>query len=241
MAETEPLIRPVSARSALLSVLLGAHPPTLTARDLIAAVDLIGISEATARVALSRMVSAGDLHRADGSYTLAARLVARQQRQDAAVDPAVKTWRGSWELVVITATGRSAADRAALRSQLTDLRLAELREGVWLRPDNLRRRWPADLAAVTRRLVTRAVDDPADLTGELWDLTGWAARGRALLDLLATTDDPATRFAAVANSVRHLLTDPVLPPDLRPADWPGSALRAAYADYRRWLIAARPS
>ncbi|MCT7356910.1 PaaX domain-containing protein, C- domain protein, partial [Streptomyces sp. 15-116A] len=41
-----------------------------------------------------------------------------------------------------------------------------------------------------------------------------------------------TAFAAV---VRHLLADPVLPPALLPADWPGEALRAAYADYQREL------
>ncbi|OSP39689.1 PaaX domain-containing protein, C- domain protein, partial [Streptomyces sp. 13-12-16] len=35
--------------------------------------------------------------------------------------------------------------------------------------------------------------------------------------------------------VRHLLADPVLPPALLPADWPGDALRSAYGGYRREL------
>ncbi|GGS30794.1 PaaX family transcriptional regulator C-terminal domain-containing protein [Actinokineospora fastidiosa] len=233
------IVRPVSARSALLSMLLGAHPPTMSARELVAAVGLVGVAESAARAALSRMVAAGDLDRADGRYTLSPRLLARQRRQDAAVHPETTPWHGEWETVVVTATGRDPADRAALRADLAALRLAELREGVWLRPDNLRRAWPDTVATATLRLTARPDQDPADLAAALWDLPAWAAHGRALLEAIATAADPATRFAAVAMSVRHLLTDPVLPPALLPADWPGDALRARYAEYRAWLMATR--
>ncbi|NKE28905.1 PaaX domain-containing protein, C- domain protein, partial [Mycobacterium tuberculosis] len=34
-----------------------------------------------------------------------------------------------------------------------------------------------------------------------------------------------------AAMVRHLLTDPMLPAELLPADWPGAGLRAAYHDF----------
>jgi phenylacetic acid degradation operon negative regulatory protein len=233
-------VEKVSARSTLLSVLLGAHPPALPARELVAAAELVGVSEPTARVALSRMVAAGDLLRDGTSYALAHRLVERQRRQDAAVDPATRAWRGDWEQVVIVASGRSAAERAGLRAQLTGLRLAELREGVWMRPDNLRRDWPGELDGVVRRFTVRSAED-AGLAAELWDLAGWASYGRSLLDVLARTDDPATRFAAIASSVRHLLADPVLPAELLPPDWPGAELRDAYDDYRRWLISMRPT
>jgi len=239
VAEVE--LRGVSARSTVLSVLLGAHPPELPARELVAAAGLVGVSEATVRVALSRMVSAGDLLRDGTSYRLAARLVERQRRQDAAVEPATKAWRGDWELMVVTASGRSAADRAGLRARLAGLRLAELREGVWMRPDNLRRPWPAELDDVVRRLEVRPVGEPRALAHELWDLAGWASHGRSLLDLLGRTGDPARRFAAIAASVRHLVSDPVLPAELLPAGWPGAELRDAYDDYRRWLMAMRPT
>ncbi|MGW5054002.1 PaaX family transcriptional regulator C-terminal domain-containing protein [Actinokineospora sp. NPDC004072] len=235
-----PTVRPVSARSALLSMLLGAHPPTMSARELVATVGLVGVAESAARAALSRMVAAGDLHRADGRYTLSPRLLARQRRQDAAVHPETTPWRGEWETAVITATGRDSADRAALRADLAALRLAELREGVWLRPANLARPWPQGVAAAAMRLTARPERDPAELAAALWDLPAWAAEGRALLDAIAASaDDPAMRFAAVAMSVRHLLTDPVLPPELRPAGWPGEELRARYAQYREWLMSMR--
>ncbi len=46
-------------------------------------------------------------------------------------------WDGTWELAVVSLERRSAADRLALRKAATALHLAELREGVWIRPDNL--------------------------------------------------------------------------------------------------------
>ena len=39
--------------------------------------------------------------------------------------------------------------------------------------------------------------------------------------------------------VRHLLTDPVLPAELLPADWPGDQLRDAYADFAAELVSRR--
>jgi phenylacetic acid degradation operon negative regulatory protein len=35
--------------------------------------------------------------------------------------------------------------------------------------------------------------------------------------------------------VRHIRTDPVLPPELLPADWPGLRLRRDYDEYRAEL------
>jgi phenylacetic acid degradation operon negative regulatory protein len=39
--------------------------------------------------------------------------------------------------------------------------------------------------------------------------------------------------------VRHLLTDPVLPVELLPDDWPGDALRKAYTIFAAELVARR--
>ncbi|HYU85893.1 MAG TPA: PaaX family transcriptional regulator C-terminal domain-containing protein [Kribbellaceae bacterium] len=232
------VLRPVAARSVLLSVLLGAHPPSLPARDLVAFGEYLGIAETTVRAALSRMVAAGDLLKDGTVYTLSERLVARQRRQDEAVSPSTRAWRGGWELAAVTGTGRSAADRADLRATLTSLRLAELREGLWLRPDNLRRAWPAGLDAVCRRFSGRPDGVPAELAASLWDLDGWARQGEELLGLM-DDEDPPKRFAAAAAVVRHLLGDPVLPEPLLPANWPAAALRSSYESYREHLLALR--
>lgn len=225
----------------MLSLLLGSHPPALPVRDLVSAMESLGISEATTRVAVSRMVTAGDLVRTGRTYALPERLLERQRRQDSAVEPVTVDWDGSWELAVVTAVRRQPADRAALRTELTTLRLAELREGLWMRPANLDRPWPSHLAATTRRFLARPDDDPSELAGDLWDLSAWSEQGKDLLTLIASAVEPAVRFATMAAVVRHLLSDPVLPPALQPADWPGDALRRTYSDYRAELSALIPT
>ncbi|MCP9969263.1 hypothetical protein [Actinomadura madurae] len=77
-------IRPLTARSVVLSTLLGVHPPRLPARYLVRVGELFGIAEGTIRVALSRMVTAGDLVQSGGTYALTERLLERQARQDEA-------------------------------------------------------------------------------------------------------------------------------------------------------------
>ena len=47
------------------------------------------------------------------------------------------------------------------------------------------------------------------------------------------------RFVMAAAMVRHLLTDPVLPDELLPAQWPGARLRAAYNDFAAELLERR--
>ncbi|WP_432136150.1 MULTISPECIES: PaaX family transcriptional regulator C-terminal domain-containing protein [unclassified Streptomyces] len=231
-------LRPLSARSVVLSLLLGADPPELPVKDLVRLVEPFGIGGSTLRAALSRMVTAGDLHRSDGVHRLSDRLLQRRRRQDDAVHPRTRAWHGDWETVVVTATGRGPAERADLRARLTGLRLAELREGVWLRPANLDRPHPAGLAEVARCFTARPDEPDRELAAALWPLGEWAAAARALLDHTSRTAAPADRFTAFAAVVRHLLADPVLPDRLLPADWPGTDLRAAYAAYRAEVMRA---
>jgi len=231
-------MRPLSARSVVLSLLLGAHPPEIPVSALVDAGELFGISESTLRVALTRMVAQGDLERTDGTYRLSSRLLERQRRQDAALDPSTRTWDGTWEMVVVTSAGRSASDRAELRATLTDLRLAELREGVWMRPANLVRElpaWPTDLLSQFRVTPT---EDPAALAADLWNLGAWNRDGLLLLGEISGAAGGADRIAVAAAIVRHLRTDPALPAALLPADWSADALRAAYAAYQTELIEA---
>lgn len=228
----------MTARSVVLSVLLGAHPAWATASELVRLTADFGIREATVRVALTRMVSAGDLVRSEDGYRLSDRLLARQRRQDDALDPRLRHWDGDWTMLVVTSVGTDARTRAAMRNTLQDNRFAELREGVWLRPDNLERSLPA---GVLRRGRLLAVRDgaPAELAGRLWNLAEWARTGERLLSEMASAADVPTRFLVAAAIVRHLLTDPVLPTELLPADWPGAALREAYHDFAAELSTRR--
>ncbi|MFD8393930.1 PaaX family transcriptional regulator C-terminal domain-containing protein [Streptomyces sp. NPDC059680] len=231
-------LRPLSARSVVLSLLLGAHPAEMPVKDLVRLVEPFGVGGSTLRAALSRMVTSGDLRRTDAVYRLSDRLLARQRRQDEGLRPGTRAWDGDWEMVVITATGRGPAERADLRTRLAALRLAELREGVWLRPANLERALPEMLSSVAQTYTARPEEPAHELAARLWPLDAWAATARALLARTAAARAPADRLTAYAAAVRHLLTDPVLPPRLLPVDWPGEDLRAAYAGYQRELAAS---
>jgi phenylacetic acid degradation operon negative regulatory protein len=228
----------LTARSVVLSVLLGAHPAWATAGDLIRLTADFGLRESTVRVALTRMVGAGDLVRSADGYRLSERLMNRQRRQDAAIDPRLRPWDGTWSTLVITSVGIDARTRAALRTALVDARYGELREGVWLRPDNLGGALGADAAERVRVLHARD-DRPAELAARIWDLDGWAATGSRLLGDMAAAADVPTRFVTAAAMVRHLLTDPVLPAELLPAAWPGDDLRRAYTEFAAELVARR--
>ena len=228
----------LTARSVVLSVLLGAHPAWATAGELLRLTADFEIKDTTLRVALTRMVGAGDLVRSRDGYRLSGRLLARQRRQDAALAPVTRDWDGDWITVVITVVGTDARTRAALRTALQDNRFAELREGVWLRPDNLADGLPAQADGRVRVLRSRD-EQPADLAARLWDLPGWAQTARRLLREMESATDIPGRFAVAAAMVRHLLADPVLPAELLPGNWPADRLRAAYADFAALLVARR--
>lgn len=228
----------MTARSVVLSVLLGAHPAWASAADLIRLTSDFGIRESTLRVALTRMVSAGDLVRSADGYRLSDRLLARQRRQDDAMRPRLRPWRGYWTTLIVTSIGTDARSRAALRTTLHHKRFGELREGVWMRPDNLELDLDAEVRARVR--IVQARDDaPAELAGQLWDLPSWARTGQRFLAEMAGATDVPARFVLAAAIVRHVLTDPVLPDELLPADWPGTRLRAAYNDFAAELVERR--
>jgi len=228
----------MTARSVVLSVLLGAHPAWATASELIKLTADFGIKETTLRVALTRMVSAGDLIRSADGYRLSDRLLARQRRQDDAIDPRTTAWRGDWVVLIVTSVGTDARTRAAQRASMYRKRFGELREGGWMRPDNL------DLAlapyvADRVRVLTARDDAPEQLAAQLWDLSAWAEAGHRLIDEMAQATDIPGRFVVAAAIVRHLLTDPMLPAELLPDKWPGARLRSTYHDFATELLERR--
>lgn len=235
------------ARSVVASTLLGVRPPRLATGLLVRSCGLFGIRPGTARVAISRMVAAGELEADEGGYALAGDLRDRQARQDLSRRAVTRPWRpeDGWSMAVVTPEPRPAPDRAALRRAARTLRLGELREGVWIRPDNV-----ADASAAAREVVVaqchllcaQPVEDPCDLVARLWDLAGWTTRSRRLDEALARSrpaldaDDRTAlpdAFVLSATVLRHLQADPLLPAALLPADWPGTDLRRHYETWNR--------
>lgn len=239
-------IRPLAARSVLASVLMGTDPPWLPTALLVRTTALFGISAGATRTALSRLVANGEATAEDGGYRLAGRLVVRQERQSASRRAETLRWDGTWELATIEGdTARSATDRAALREALTTLRLGELREGIWARPDNLAEDRSPDALQVAQQWCTwwrGTAPTPPPAAAALWDLPTWSATARSLqremaglVDTLQAGDPAALAegFVTSAAVLRHLQSDPLLPRELLPSRWPGDALRSDYDRYDR--------
>ena len=168
--------------------MLGADQPHLTVGELVEMAALFGISDGAARTCLWRMVSAGELTGDDGVYTLAGRLLERRQRVDDAsriddTPPCCRGMaRGSWRSSRWNGDQRPTGSR--LRKAATALHLAELREGVWLRPDNLdRNRLPTLRAVLDQQCVHfhgAATDIPVEAMRSLFNLDDWAVDARRL-------------------------------------------------------------
>lgn len=244
-------MRELSARSVVASTLLGTVPPRLPGRLLVAFTGEFDIQPGATRTALSRMVDRGELtHLEGGEYELAGDLLARHQRQEAGLAPRTHPWDGTWEMHVVPPGSRSSADRTSLRRAASHLGLWERRDGVWMRPANLDPdRLPASRVVVdrqTERYVASPAGDPADLLAELYDLAGWAGQATDLIVELdesgpALAEHLADGFVLAAAALRHLVSDPLLPPELEPEGWPAARLRERYSvflsDYQAGLRA----
>jgi phenylacetic acid degradation operon negative regulatory protein len=228
---------PLTARSVLASTLLGVDPPELPVAYLVHMGGLFGINENRARVALSRMVSSGEATTdGEGHYRLAGHLLERQHRQVASRSGRTRPWPGTWHLVVVVTAGSTAAVRARRRRALTQARLAELREGLWLRPDNLDLHLGGDVVSDVAAFTGATPTDPGPVARQLWDLDGWAARSEDLIGQLdalppGQPSDLAPGFVLSAAVLRHLQSDPLLPDELLPRRWPGERLRHLYDDW----------
>lgn len=220
----------------IASTLLGTDPPRLPGRVLVKVGDLFGITEGTVRTALSRMVANGELASDDGSYQLSGpRLLERQTRQASSRRATRHRWHGAWLMAIVISDRRDASARAELRSALESARLAELREGVWLRPDNIDVVWPPVVGDQCTIVHARDVDP--SLATRLWSLPSWARDANALRADMAKlvapleahdTDALAEGFVVSAAVLRHFQADPLLPEELLPRGWPGTELRTEY-------------
>ncbi len=202
-----------------------------------ASAELFGISRGAARTALSRLVAAGDLRTEGGRYELQGGLLHRQRSQDAGREARVRPWDGRWATLIAPAKGRSAADRSTEREALAAAHFAQLRDGLWVRPDNLDAH--PGLAPLTAAgwLGGRTEFDVLPPVAELWPLGQWRQQAEGLRSILAELtprleegdqSDLARGFVVAAGTLRLFRADPLLPQELLPDAWPGAEVRAHY-------------
>jgi phenylacetic acid degradation operon negative regulatory protein len=229
-------LEPLNARSVVLSVLLGSHPPQMPVGRILEFTSLFELAHGTVRTALSRMVAAGDLVNDDGIYRLAGRLVERQTQQDAGRHDPPGQWDGTWWTVAVVSDRRTMAERREFRSRAAGSRLGELRPDLWLRPANISIAIDLPDAVITRGpLIT---GNPRELVARLWDLDELQHRSEvhrdaldsAALELHSGVDRSlADAFVALAGAQQFLRVEPQLPTELM-IDDAGTTLRSRYAE-----------
>ncbi len=229
-------LEPLNARSIVLSVLLGSHPPQMSVGRILEFTALFDLAPGTVRTALSRMVAAGDLTNDVGMYRLAGRLVERQTQQDAGRHDPPSQWDGSWWTVAVVSDRRTMTERREFRNRAAGSRLGELRPDLWLRPANIS--IAADLPDVVITRGPLITGNARELVARLWDLGELQHRceihrnalGRAAVQLEAGADRAlADTFGALAGAQQFLRVEPQLPAELAP-DVAGTTLRSCYAE-----------
>ncbi len=222
---------------------------------LIKALGTLDIAAPAVRTAISRMVQQGWLTGSRTGRTTVYALTDRAVRRlDEAAERIYRTrdeaWDGHWHLVIM-ARVRDRSRRDRVRAGMRYLGYGAIDDHTWIAT-----RHSAELAAllstegVAAEQFTATHDcDTRALIGRVWDLPGLAASYEAWLKLAQgivaeigpkIPDDRA--FAARSRLVhewrKFLFTDPQLPPELLPRDWPGRRAAAYFDSQAQRLLPA---
>jgi phenylacetic acid degradation operon negative regulatory protein len=220
----------------------------------------LGVTAPAVRTAISRMVRQGWLTPAEVAggrgYVLTDRA---RHRLDEAAARIYRTrdsgWKGCWDLVVLDPLPQRAA-RQRVRSALSFLGYAPLTETTWVSPfasPEVAGLLEAEGATATR---FEAFDgDPTQLARRAWDLdalgvayAAWHAEARALVAGpsavigSASLDEDELAFVVRSHLVhewrKFLFSDPGLPVELLPPDWPGHDAARFFAEEAARLLPA---
>lgn len=235
----------VNARSALFDVYgdhLRAREDVAPVASLVRLMAPLGIAAPAVRTAISRMVRQGWLAPVRLESGAAYQLTPKAQRRltEAAqriYRSGLAPWDRTWHLLLLD-KGGDRASRERLRSGLTYLGYAPLRDDTWLSP-RVSSEVDALVAAEgvrTRRFLAEHDGDEVSLTAAAWDLDElgrsylrWLSDARRLIantedqGQLSDQDAFVVRSRLVHEWRKFLFRDPGLPPELLPADWPGAA------------------
>jgi phenylacetic acid degradation operon negative regulatory protein len=248
----------VNARAALFD-LYGDHllsrGGAAPVAGLIRALGALGIAAPAVRTAISRMVSQGWLEaRREGGgthYSLTGRAVQRLDEAGARIyRTRDETWDGSWELLVV----ERSADRS--RRERVKIGLRYLGYGAVDGTTWLAARPSAELDTLLRsegihaeRFRATHDSDTRSLVARVWDLPALAAAYESWLDgakpiasaVTARSSDQrafAARTELVHEWRKFLFTDPALPVELLPNNWPGHRAARYFDDQAQRLLPA---
>jgi phenylacetic acid degradation operon negative regulatory protein len=211
--------------------------------------DALDIDHGVVRTAMSRLAADGWLERNKVGRNSFYRLNEKRQTFDTATrhiyDPPPSDWTGRFELLLIG----NGEGRDASRDALKNAGFGSPLPGVWVAPSGVP--IPEEAAAAIRLEVSAEDDSGRRLLRESWPLErtadayqkfmktfeplrGWIGRDGSV--------DAADAFTARILLIHHyrrvVLRDPLLPTELLPRDWPGSAARKLCGEIYRGLLPA---
>jgi phenylacetic acid degradation operon negative regulatory protein len=234
-------VRRPTAKSLTLDLLSSLRGGAMPVSALVGAAALFEIDENALRVAIARLLSAGQIARDErGQYRLgeAARVVDARVRGWRGAEQRVTRWSGGWFMVRNgTLPPPRSRERRAREHALRLLGFSELLPGIELRPDNLRSS-ARELHAELRELglepdalvaLVRELDPVSDARARrLWKREAFAlAYQRSLHELQASEARLARMpeskamvesFLLGGRVIRELVLDPLLPEPFAPEE-----------------------
>lgn len=240
---------PLTARKLVLDLVTARPTTVFTMTALCRAAEVVGLSEASVRMAATRLADEGIVRRTGrGAYRLHAEHLSTFGHVEHWRTRTHQTvaWNGRWVGADLSQVPR--ADRTTRRRVERELRLAGMapwRGTISLRPDNLRggvdqlrHRLPSELAVFA---VSELHEDDEAAARSLWDCAALAEQyARLRAELRASVDESAhvdsRAFARESlllgsRAIAAIVRDPLLPGELCSPD-PLSALIADTADYQ---------
>ncbi|WP_152361937.1 PaaX family transcriptional regulator [Microlunatus speluncae] len=220
-------------------------------RSVYDAANAVGIADQPLRLAIRRMITAGELEQhgrgRTGSLTLTRSGRIRLDRDQlalnlaAAQDDGEVRWDGAWRLIAISAPERLRALRDGLRRDLLAAGAAKISTGLYLSPHDLTGLLDESarahlVTAEARSLDLRGLDDPRDIGEQLWPAAAIIRRYDDVARAVEADDltwPVAVRRIRLADALeRAMRDDPLLPPELRAKPWPPTRHRLAWR--ARW-------
>jgi phenylacetic acid degradation operon negative regulatory protein len=217
----------------------------------------LGIEEKTIRQALMRTAADGWLKAERiGRRTLwrltpdAERLLTTGTERIYQFRPVATGWDGRWLLVLARAPETERPARHLLRTRLAWAGLGSPAPGVWISPHASRAGEVEEILAGAGVLPDAQIfvagyhggGELATMVGQAWDLGALEARYQAFLAEFggAGDGDPLVRVIELVHAWRRFpWIDPVLPPELLPAQWSGMKAASLFTRlHAGWSAAA---
>ncbi|HET6954725.1 MAG TPA: PaaX family transcriptional regulator C-terminal domain-containing protein [Acidimicrobiales bacterium] len=242
--------------SELLTTLLGDYwfgtTDHIPSAALAAVLREFGVGPEATRAALSRSTRRGRLEGSRSGRNTAYRLAPALREVATALGQAMMAvgapsarWDGTWTCVAFSVAETDRQRRLALRTRLRALGFGALFDGVWISPRPPGRELGAVLhhLGITGAAVLRATEIPRHSRVDLlsaWDLDGLRQRydrfvahldrvtPRIEAGACGSAEALVTRTELLVRWRELVTTDPGLPDELLPGDWPRAAARRGF-------------